>query len=77
MYDIGFEKAKGCGRTVNRTSVYAEGAVQRFFKKGVMRNFAEFTRMHLYRNLFLVFSYEFCEICKNTFFCRISPDDCF
>ena len=39
-----------------------------FFKKGVMRNFAEFTRKHLYRNLFLVFSCEFFEICKNTFF---------
>ena len=38
-----------------------------FFKKGVMRNFAEFTRKHLQRNLFLVFSCEFCEICKNTF----------
>ena len=39
-----------------------------FFKKGVMRNFAEFTRKHLYRNLFLVFSSEFYQICKNTFF---------
>ena len=35
------------------------------FKKDVMRNFAEFTRKHL--NLFLVFSCEFCKICKNTF----------
>ena len=27
-----------------------------FFKKGLMRNLAEFTRKHLYRNPFLVFS---------------------
>ena len=39
-----------------------------FFKKGIMRNFAEFTKKHLYRNTFLVFSCEFCKICKNTFF---------
>ena len=35
-----------------------------FFKKDVMRNFAEFTRKHLQPNIFLVFS---CENCKNTF----------
>ena len=28
-----------------------------------MRNFAEFTGRHLYRNPFLVFSCEFCNIC--------------
>ena len=42
-----------------------------FFKKGVMRNFAKFTRKHLYpknETLAQVFSYEFCEIYKNTFF---------
>ena len=39
-----------------------------FFKKRVIINFAEFTRKHLYRNPFLVFSCEFCKICKNTFF---------
>ena len=38
-----------------------------FFKNGVVRNFAEFTRKHLCRNPFLVFSREFCEICKKTF----------
>ena len=42
-----FEKAKGRGRKVNRTSVYAEAAARRALKKGVMRNFAEFTRKHL------------------------------
>ena len=47
MCDIVFEKAKGRGGKVNRASVYAEAAVGRFFKKGVMRNFAEFTRKHL------------------------------
>ena len=39
-----------------------------FFKKDVMRNFAEFTRKHLTHNLFLVFSCELCEICKNIVF---------
>ena len=38
-----------------------------FFKKGVMKNFAEFTRKHLYSNPFFVFSCEFCKICKDTF----------
>ena len=38
------------------------------FKKDVMRNFTEFTRKHLYGNSFLVFSCEFCEVCKKTFF---------
>ena len=36
-----------------------------FFKKGVMGNFAEFTRKHLSWNIFLVFSCEICKICKN------------
>ena len=48
-----FEKTKGRDGTVNRTSVYAEAAVQRvLLKKCVMRNFAEFTRKYLCRNLF-------------------------
>ena len=29
MCDIDFEKVKGCGRKVNRASVYAEAAVGR------------------------------------------------
>ena len=37
-----------------------------FFKKDALRNFAKFTRKHLYQNL-LVFSCQFCGICKNTF----------
>ena len=65
MCGIVFEKANSRGRTVNRASIYAEAAV---FEKGVIKNFAEFTRKHLYRNSFLVFSCEFCKICKNTFF---------
>ena len=46
---------------------------ERFIKKGAMRNFAEFTRKHLYRNPFLVFSCEFYEIYKNTFFAGQKP----
>ena len=52
MCDIVFEKAKGRGGTVNRTSVYGE-ASEGFFKKDAMRSFAEFTRKHLCRNLFV------------------------
>ena len=47
MCDIFFEKAKGRGVTVNKTSVYAEAAIQRVLLKKVMKNFAEFTRKHL------------------------------
>ena len=48
-----------------------------FCKKGVLRNFSKFRGKHLYQSLFLnkvikkeaqVFSCEFCEISKNTFF---------
>ena len=44
-------------------------------KKGVLRNFAKFTGKHLCQSLYIkketlaqVFSCEFCEISKNTFF---------
>ena len=61
-----------------------------FCEKGILRNFAKFTRKYLYQRLFLikllamarnfikkesltqVFSCEFCEISKNTFFYRTS-----
>ena len=53
MCDIVFEKTKVRGGTVNRTSVYVEAVVFKgFFKESVTRNFAEFTRKHLCRNLF-------------------------
>ena len=50
-----------------------------FYKKRVLKNFAKFTGKHLCHSLFFnkvvggeslaqVFSYEFCEISKNTFF---------
>ena len=48
-------------------------------KKGVFQNFAKFAGKHLCQSLFfnrvavLVFSYEFCEIFKNTFFYRTPP----
>ena len=53
-----------------------------FCKKGVLRNFTKFTGKHLRQSLFFnnfikketlaqAFSCEFCEISKNTFFCRI------
>ena len=69
-WDINFEKANGCGRTVNRASVLYRSSCPKGYEKGVMKNFAEFTRKHLYGSPFLVFSCEFCKICKickNTF----------
>ena len=53
-----------------------------FCKKGALRNFAKFTGKHLYQGLFLikketqtqVFSCEFCEISKNTFFLKKKVD---
>ena len=50
-----------------------------FCKKGVLRNFTKFTGKHLCQCLFFketlaqVFSCEFCEISKNTFFYRTAP----
>ena len=53
MCDIVFEKTKGCGGTVDRTRVFMQKQPSGgFFKKCVMRNFAEFTIKHLLRNLF-------------------------
>ena len=52
-------------------------AVEVFCKKGVLRNFAKLTGKHLCQSLFFkketlaqVFSFEFCEISKNTYFYR-------
>ena len=52
--------------------------------KGVLRNFPKLAGKHLYQVLFSanllkerllqVLSYEFCEISKNTFFCRTPPE---
>ena len=51
-----------------------------FFKKGVLKNFPKFTgntcarafcqQLYLKETLAQVFSCEFCEIFRNTFFCR-------
>ena len=51
-------------------------------KNGVLKNFTKLTRKHLYQSLFFnkveetlaqVFSCEFCESSKNTFFYRTPP----
>ena len=47
MRDIIFEKTKGRGGKVNRTSVMEKQPFEGFFKKGLMRNFEKFTRKHL------------------------------
>ena len=52
-----------------------------FCKKGILRNFTKFTGKHLRQTLFFikkvslaqVFSCDFCEISKNTFFCKTPP----
>ena len=51
------------------------GVLTLCYKKGVLRNFAKFTGKHLCQSLFFnrvtltqMFSREFCEISKNTFF---------
>ena len=41
-----------------------------FFKKGVLKNFANFIKKE---TLAKVFYYEFSQIFKNTFFYRLSP----
>ena len=51
--DIIFERAKGRDGTVNRTSDYVDAAVKRgSIKKGIMRNFAKFTRKRLCQSLY-------------------------
>ena len=64
----------------NRQSFRSNSKLQKrppevFYKKGVNKNFAQFTGKHLYQSLFFnkeavaqVFSCEFCKIFKNTFF---------
>ena len=54
-----FLKNKSCSGTVNRTSVYAEAAVQMVLSK---KCHEKFCRIHKKT------PYEFCEISKNTFF---------
>ena len=67
--------------------------MQVFWKKGVLRNLAKFAGIHLCQSLFFnkvaglqfikketlaqMFSCEFCEIYKNSFFNRTPLDDCF
>ena len=60
----------------NQDSLFTEAVAQRCsMKKGVLRNFAKFTRKHLFQTLFIkkeslvqVFSCELCEISKYTVF---------
>ena len=59
---------------------YGNSPIEVFCKKVVLQNFAKFTGKNLCWSLFLikltmaqVFSYEFCEILKNTFFYRTPP----
>ena len=47
MCDIIFQKAKSRGRKINRAMFMQKQPSEGFFKKGVIGNFAEFTRKHL------------------------------
>ena len=68
MCDILLEKIK----VVVTERVFMQKQLSKsFFKKGVVRNFAKFTIKHLCRKnetVAPVFSCDFCEICKITFF---------
>ena len=59
---------------------YGNSPIEMFCEKVALQNIAKFTGKHLRWSLFLikltmaqVFSYEFCEILKNTFFYRTPP----
>ena len=77
MCHIVFEKAKGHGGTLTERVFMLKQPSEGFFRKDFMRNFAEFQENICAGISFLVFSCEFCKICKNTIFCRTAPNDCF
>ena len=65
--------------TTNYLTMFRNSRLEVFHKKGALRNFAKFTRKHLWQSqkacnfiiketLAQAFSCEFCEISKNTFF---------
>ena len=70
-------------KTLYSNNDYQKQPPEVFCKKVVLRNFAKFTRKHLCQSqacnfiknetLEQVFSCEFCEISKNTFFYRTPP----
>ena len=64
-------------------STFKNWRLEVFYKKGILRNFAKFTRKQLCQSLFFnkvaglrpqaQASSEFCEISKNTFFYKTLP----
>ena len=56
---------------LKRITQFRSSRLEVFCIKGVLSNFAKFTGKHLY--LYHLFSCEFCEISKNTFFYRTPP----
>ena len=58
--DIVFEKAQGRAGKKDKTSVYAEAALRRFFKNRFMRNFAEFAKKKKKKKK-----------CRNLFFSKV------
>ena len=73
-----FSELKFCKKSLYeyKSHLYTKAAVQRFSVKSILRNFAKFTGKRLCQSLFFnkketlaqVFSCDFCEISKNTFF---------
>ena len=80
-----FENGKNCLFPTQKSGRYRSSRCQMFFKIGVPKNFVTFTGKHLCWSLFLiklqafrlipirVFSCEYCEIFKNTYFEEYLP----
>ena len=69
MSDIIYEKAKGRGGTVNRTSVNVETAVRRFLYKKCYEKFRRiYKKTPVPEISFVNLFCEFYENCRNTFF---------
>ena len=69
MYYIIFEKVKSHDGTINRTKNYAEAAVRSDSLKKTLWEIPQNSQESICAGIsLLVFSCEFFEICKNTFF---------
>ena len=68
MYEVFLKRRNVVGRQLTEGVFMQMQLSEGFFEKDVMRNFAELASKNLYRNLFLVFSCEFCETCEINFF---------
>ena len=70
---VDFELANICWVYIEKTNTLRSSSQEMFCEKDVLRNFTKSTGKHLCQSLFFnkvaqVFSREFCEISKNSFF---------